>query len=170
MNHVSKKVGRDDHIIQAAEINLFAVTPFAVCGFFFIIPGIVLFMDSEIIAGEFNIAIGAIILLLGYLDIRSTHLGYSTKKVIGKCGLFGEKAMESPLNKVDSVSISKGPFGMMLNYSKITITTTSGKYSIKYIKNGEQFKQDLMDAIDDYEKQKLNEQAEQLLRMRANEK
>ena len=164
MNYLSKTVGRNDHAVEAAQINMLAIIPAAIWGVIFLLLAFG-FKGSG--ARIFFIAAAVVIVGFKLLDIKSTHLGYSTKKLIGKSGIVNTKSMDSPLNKIDNVSVRKGLFGMIFNYSTIQVNTSSGMYRFGGIKNAELFKQNLMDYIDAYEKQKLNEQAEQIYRMNA---
>lgn len=164
MKYLAKNVGRDDHAVEAAQINMLSMIPAAIWGVLFCV--LAFGFDSTGVR-LFFIGLGLIIVGVKYLDIICTHLGYSTKKLIGKAGIIGSNSMDAPLNKIDNVNIKKSLFGMILNYSTLNISTASGQYSFKYIKSADAFKQNLMDHIDLYEKQKLNDQAEQIYRMNA---
>ena len=99
------------------------------------------------------------------LKIKNTELALSRKKLIGRLGTFSIKTMDSPLNKINNVSVDKSFFGNILNYSKLTVSTSSGNYVYDYIVDADSFKNAVMEQIDLYESEKLKEQAAQMAQM-----
>jgi len=44
--------------------------------------------------------------------------------------------MQSPLNKIDSVSYSSGLFGKIIGYGTVRISTTSSTFKFRFIRDG----------------------------------
>ncbi len=158
MNYLQQQVSKDDKVVEAVKISYLAMFSGIVWAIIFVYLGIKL--NAMFLSG-----IGLIIAFLQFLDIQCTHLGFSTRKIIGRQGVVNSKTMDSPLNKIDNVSVSRTLFGMILGYSKVQINTSSGSYTFNYIRNAETFKKNLMDTVDRYEKELLNQQAQQLYAM-----
>ena len=103
-----------------------------------------------------------IIILPKFLRINNTELGLTNKKVMGKYGIVNTKVMDSPLNKINSISVEQGLGGKIFGYAKIVISTSSGGYNFNYIKNADSFRSAVMEQIDIYDEERIRRQAEQL--------
>lgn len=90
----------------------------------------------------------------------TTELSLSTKRVVGKFGFVNSKQIDSPLNKINSVSVSSGLFGKIFGYATVTINTASTIYLFKGIVHADMFRQSVMDEMDRYEERRIKEQAE----------
>ena len=155
MTYIQNNIGKNDEVVKVATINKLAIA-----------PAIVWIFILLLLAGGVGLLIGLIILAVSLARVYSTHLGFSRKKIIGKSGVLSTNAIDAPLNKVDNVSVSTPMFGRVFNYSTLSINTGASIIKFNYIKDVEFFKQALLDAIDKYEKEKMKEQAEELMRMR----
>lgn len=92
------------------------------------------------------------------LFIKNIELYYTNKRVVGKTGILNIKSLDTPLNKINNVSVQNSVFG----YGIITITSSSGNYRFGYITNAEEIKNGLMEEIEKYEQEKIKEQAIQM--------
>ena len=113
--------------------------------FLFLTVDICLFLDS------FKVCI--------LLD--TTELCFTNIRVIGKTGWLNTKSLDAPINKINDVSITQGLLGKIFNYSTIVISTSSSKYFYKYIKEADDFKDDLTNYINKYEEKKNNYNSKQ---------
>ena len=68
--------------------------------------------------------------------------------------------MDSPLNKINSVSVENGLFGKIFGYGTLTVNTASTVYTFKNIKQVENFKHVLMEEMERYDEARVREQAE----------
>ena len=107
-------------------------------------------------------AIAMLIPLGPLVTILTTELAFSNTRVMGKVGLFSTKTMDSPLNKIQNVSVEQSFLGKILGYSKVRISSAAGALVYKDIMFAEKFKQKLMAAIEAYEEEHLLEQAKKL--------
>jgi uncharacterized membrane protein YdbT with pleckstrin-like domain len=83
-SYLERNLGKDEHIMHCAKVSLITIVPH-------------IFLMSIFIG--FLTIIGAII------RIFSTELCFTNKKIVGKVGLISTKVMESPLDKVNNVSV-----------------------------------------------------------------
>ena len=96
--------------------------------------------------------------------IKFTHveLAVTNKRVVGKIGVFNTKSLDAPLNKVQNTSVTQKMFGKIFNYGTVKINTAAGEYQFDAIKNAEAFKGMLMAQIDQFEEDRLKQQANQM--------
>ena len=98
-----------------------------------------------------------ILLLAGIHEIKSffrffnMELAVTNKRVIGKSGIINTSAVDVPLDKIHSVSVSNGLFGKIFNYGNVVISmSTYETFRYQYISNPDEFKATLMEEIDRY--------------------
>lgn len=146
--------------IFRAEINkLVLVSP--------IIWSVIIVIIGGVAAGGGGAFVGLIIaaILVGtkYLAISHTNISLTNSRLMGKTGVINTKSMDSPLNKVNNVSVEQGLGGKIFNYSTLVISTSSGSYNFKYIKDADFFKSKVMEQIEVCENERLKNQAAQLM-------
>lgn len=90
----------------------------------------------------------------------STELAVTTSRVIGKTGLIRRHAIDSMLDKVSNVSINQGLLGRIFNYGSVSITTAGDSVIFAGIAKPNVFKAAVINQMDSYSKQKVQEQAE----------
>ena len=123
------------------------------------------YYPSAIFFGFFNIftivgLIWMIIRLIGYL---TNDLILTNKRVFGKCGLISTTQMQSPLNKIDSVSHSNGLIGKMIGYGTVRIATTSTTFKFRFIRDGQTFYNDIFNQLEASEVESRNENAKAIV-------
>lgn len=143
-----------------------------------LIPSILtaLIIDTILLAYNFSyddyyifissiIAIGVMVLFVGFklFVLFNTRLALTSKRIYGKTGIINTKSMDSPINKINSVSVEQGFWGKVFRYSTISVSTSSGTFKFAYIKNADEFKEKTMEQIDAYENERLKNQAAQLM-------
>lgn len=96
------------------------------------------------------------------LNYFNTELAVTNKRVIGKAGFIKSGALDAPLNKVQSVSVTSGLGGKMFNYGDIKVQTAGDSIVFHGIKKPDEFKKFLMNQIDEYDNERIKAQAEQL--------
>lgn len=98
-------------------------------------------------------------LIFNIVRMRTTEIGFTNKSFIGKVGLINTKVMNSPLNKLNNVSVQSGLGGKIFGYGTIHVDTASGSYNYAYIKNADNFRTNLLHAIEQYEQDLIKRQA-----------
>ena len=96
--------------------------------------------------------------------IKFSHieLAITNKRVIGKVGVFNTKSLDAPLNKIQNTSVTQKLSGKIFNFGTAKINTAAGEYEFIAIKNAEAFKGMLMAQIDQFEEDRLKQQASQM--------
>lgn len=166
MSYVENNLSRGDAVLLKASTSWLAVIPklivcAALCFF------AVALAEASISITVTLIAIAAVVLLGAVLKIKNTELALTRKKLMGRLGTLSVKTMDSPLNKINNVSVDRSFFGGLLNYSRLTVSTSSGNFVYDFIIDADRFKNAVMEQIDLYEGEKLREQAAQMAQMAA---
>ena len=146
MSYVEKNLGANEQLVKKADKN----------GLFLIgvwLKGI-LFCWLLLIP-----LIKAIITTIKFTKVE---LAITNKRVIGKIGVLNTSSLDSPLNKIQNVAEKQKFWGKIFNYSTITITTAAGSYTYDCIKNGAQFKNAIMAQIEQYEEDRIKQQASEM--------
>ena len=107
-----------------------------------------------------------IIALIDTIRYFNVELAYTNKRVIGKAdsakGDDTTKTMDAPLNKIQTASVSQPLFGKIFKYGTVRVETAASKYTFGGIKDPHGFKNRLMAQIEEYENDKIKEQAAQM--------
>lgn len=104
--------------------------------------------------------VGLIWYIIRYIGYKNTDLILTNKRVFGKCGLINTTQMQSPLNKIDSVTFSNGLIGKLIGYGTVTISTTSSHFRFRYIRDGQSLYNDIFNQLEISEKEKVAYQAD----------
>ena len=158
MSYLESNLGKEEKIISKGEVSFLPIIPNAVICFIILVFGII----GGFVGFLVTLVIDAVIILPKFFGIKNTELGLTNKKVMGKYGIIKTKVMDSPLNKVNSVTVEQGLGGKIFGYGKIVISTSSGGYNFNYIKSADSFRSAVMEQIDIAEEEKFRKQAEQL--------
>ena len=67
--------------------------------------------------------------------------------------------MQSPLNKIDSVSYSNGLLGKIIGYGTVRIATTSSVFRFRFIRDGQTFYNDIFNQLEVSEEESRNRDA-----------
>lgn len=92
----------------------------------------------------------------------SIELAITNKRIIGKTGVVNTSSLDSPLNKIQNVAVKQPLFGKIFNYADVTVTTAAGSYSFGAIKNADAFKNMVLAQIDQYEEDRVKQQASEM--------
>ena len=137
--NIEQNLGRDEHVIREGKISIVVLIPHFILCF---------------------IAIGFLTIWKPLIDLFTTTLCFTNKKIIGKRGLIRTKTLEAPLNKINNASVEQGLFGKLMNYGTIRIDTSSGTYLFNHISDPNGFKSALMTQIDIFDDERIQKQAE----------
>ena len=103
--------------------------------------------------------IGLIWFIPRLIGMLTTELSLSNKRLVGKYGLINTKQMDSPLNKINSISVESGLFGKIFGYATVTVNTASTVYVFKNIAQAENFKHNVLEEMDRFDEARVKEQA-----------
>ena len=115
--------------------------------------------------GFFNIftIVGFIWLIIRLIGYLTNDLILTNKRVFGKCGLISTTQMQSPLNKIDSVSYSNGLVGKLIGYGTVKIATTSSTFNFRFIRDGQTFYNDIFNQLEASEVESRNKNAKAIV-------
>ena len=96
------------------------------------------------------------------ISMFTTELVLTNKRLYAKVGLINTKTLDTPLNKVNTISISSGLGGKIFGYGTLRITSSSGAYVLKGIKSPATFRDAVLAEIDKYDETRIKKQASEL--------
>lgn len=108
-------------------------------------------------------AIGLVWLIIRAIGYMTNDLILTNKRVFGKCGLISTTQMQSPLNKIDSVSYSNGLMGKLIGYGTVNIATTSSNFKFRFIREGETLYNDIFNQLEASDVERRNKDAKAIV-------
>lgn len=163
MSYTAQNLSKNENVILKGSINMIAMFPNAIIAALILIIFIYTGVETEIGFITFlGLVIAAIIIGIKYLKMKTTELSLTNKKIIGKVGIISTKVMDSPLNKINNISVEQGLGGKIFGYGKIVITTAAGNYNFSCISQPNVFRSAVMNQIDVFDEERIRKQAEQL--------
>lgn len=70
--------------------------------------------------------LGLIIIISCIIKIHSTELALTNKRIIAKFGFISRQTVELRLEKIESIGVSQGVLGRILNFGSIVVRGTGG--------------------------------------------
>ena len=144
--YVEQNLGKNEVLAKKAELNALALLSAWIFGILFC----------------WLLLIPTIKAIIKTVQFNHIELAVTNKRVVGKVGVLNTKALDAPLNKIQSANVTQKLGGKIFNYSTVHIHTAAGEYHFENIKNGDAFKNLLLAQIDQYEQDKIAEQAKQM--------
>ncbi len=77
-------------------------------------------------AGVVVVATGAVWGFVHYIELMTSEFAVTTTRLIFKVGLIARYTTELLLSKVESIGVTQGLLGRLLNYGDLTVTGTGG--------------------------------------------
>ncbi len=149
--YVESNLGREEVVVKTADRNSLALLGIWIKG--------ILFFWLLLIP-----TIKAIIATIQFLNIE---LAITNKRIVGKVGVLNTKTLDAPLNKIQNVGTSQTFFGKIFNYGIINIDTAAGKFTFDYVKNADAFKGQILEQIDIFEEERIQQQADKMAKAMA---
>ena len=100
--------------------------------------------------------------LIKTIQFKNIELAITNKRIIGKAGVANTQSLDAPLNKIQNCSVSQKFLGKIFNFGTIQIDTAAGKFVFGAVKNAEAFKGMIMAQIDQYEEDRVKQQAAEM--------
>ena len=139
--YIERNLGPGERVILAGKVHWACL-----------IPSIILSL----------VIIGIPSLIKNIIRMATTELGFTNKNFIGKTGLINTKVMNSPLNKVQTVSVNQGLFGKIFGYGTVYVDSSSRSYVYANIARADNFRTSLLNAIEEYEQEKIKKSAQEM--------
>ncbi len=147
-------LSKDESVVTQAKVHWICLLPRMILTLLFI-P-----LTAESFFGFLILAL--IIVAPVLIRMLTTTLVLTNKRIYGKVGLINTKSLDTPLNKINTVSISSGLFGKIFGYGVIHITSSSGNYNYKGIQNPSVFRDAVMEEIERFDEAKIKKQAAEM--------
>lgn len=161
--YVEQNLGRDEVIIQKAKIHPINMITTWICAGIFLIITCALPNILKVV-GVLWFVVVLISAISKTISVATSELAVTNKKLIGKFGLINTKSMDAPLNKVQNISVSSGLFGKIFGYGHVNISTASGNFMYRHVKQADDFKALVMSQIEIYEENESKRHAEEIAR------
>lgn len=101
------------------------------------------------IATVFFFIFSLLCVLVAIINVITTELAVTNKKVIGKTGFIRRLSIDLPLNKLESINIHQSILGRIFGFGKVSIRGIGGNaVTIPFIKNPMEFRRIVMGLID----------------------
>lgn len=127
-------------------------------GYVYMAPALAFFSFFNVIT-----IIGIVWLVVRYIAYSSNDLILTNKRVFGKCGLISTTQMQSPLNRIDSVSFTNGIIGKIIGYGTVRIATASTTFKFRFIREGETLYNDIFSQLEASEVEARNMDAKAIV-------
>ncbi len=106
-----------------------------------------------------GILIALVLMVDPAIQYLTTTLSFTNKRLIGKKGLLNTHSLDTPLNKINNVDVKSNVSGKFMGYGELIISTSSGSYKYKRISKPEEFRDNLMRQIDQFDDDRIQKQA-----------
>ncbi len=145
MSYVEQNLGKNEKIVRKMDKNALGLI-----GSW--IPGILLcFLIVPLVKAIANT-----------IKFSKIELAFTNKRVIGKVGVIKTASLDAPLNKIQNISVKYTFWGKIFNAGIVTINTAAGELVFFYVKNADAFKSALMAQVDQYEEDRVKQQASEM--------
>lgn len=162
-NRVKESLMPNEQIVKEAEFSKILFTPGILLFALMLIGSLAADSFSNAVTGIFGGLVVAVILSIPAIKLLvSNTLAVTDKKIFGRIGLIKTVEMNSPIHQIQNVKVSNGLLGKIFKYGTVNITTTSGVYDFKYIKNPNEFKNTVMAQISRSEEAKMDLHAQKI--------
>jgi len=95
------------------------------------------------------VAIGLVFLAMAWINMRSTEIAITNKRIIAKFGFIRRNTVEIGLDKVEALRVEQGVWGRFLNYGTILISGVGSTIDpIRNIADPLVFRRKFMEATD----------------------
>lgn len=124
---------KDEKIIYTGHISLWSLAPLIVLGFLLLAVW----------------GIGLVFWLVAFIRYKTTELAFTNKRVIAKFGFISRHTIELNINKIESIQVSQGILGRILNFGTLIISGAGNPQApIPGISNPIAFRRSFMEVQD----------------------
>lgn len=168
-NNLEQSLTKGEKVTAKAEISKVIFVPSFIILFLGILGAIGSTTGEDALSS--GDAVGAIIAVVflsvvialpGILKIKSNELAITNLKIFGKTGIIKTKELSSPIKQIQNVSVENGFLGKLFKCGTVCVTTTTGIFYFKHIKNANKFRNSVIDQINRSEEDKFDLQAQKI--------
>lgn len=96
-----------------------------------------------------TIILAVLCISLAIMNVITTELAITNKKVIGKTGFIKRTSIDLPIDKLESINIHQGIVGRLLGYGQVKINGIGGNnVTIPFIKSPFDFRKTVMNLLE----------------------
>lgn len=163
-NYIQDNLQSDEEVLVCAQVSIWRLLPALLFSIVMMVIGIVAQGGSSVVSfiGVFFLFIVVTIpVMFVYLQIRTTYLVITNKRVLGKVGVLRIVTMDIHIDKVECVSYKAGIFGKIFHFYTLKIKGVGGSgWRYRGISNAREFKNMTNNAIECHTQEARREQAE----------
>lgn len=163
-NYIQDNLQSDKEVFVCAQVSIWRLLPALLFSIVMMVIGIVAQGGSSVVSfiGVFFLFIVVTIpVMFVYLQIRTTYLVITNKRVFGKVGVLRIVTMDIHIDKVECVSYKAGIFGKIFHFYTLKIKGVGGSgWRYREISNAREFKNMTNNAIECHAQEARREQAE----------
>lgn len=130
-SYIESTLGRDEHIIYKAQVSWLSQFWNYIFGIFTLV-----------------FFIGIIFFVVAILNVMTTELALTNKKIIAKFGFIRRSTIELNLDKIESISVDQGFLGRIFNFGSVIVRGVGGSHApIPYIARPLEFRQQVNELL-----------------------
>lgn len=111
-----------------------------------LIVGAVITVICFLITPILGVLFVVLIYLQWFVSLKTNSLYITNKRVYGSVGFIKKEELDMPLKSINAISISKGLFGSIFGYAKVSITTNGEGWTFKFVSNAKELKKVFYEA------------------------
>ncbi|OOS01001.1 hypothetical protein B0186_05050 [Canicola haemoglobinophilus] len=124
MSYIQNNLLKDETVIYQAQVSWWSQLTR-------IILGIILL----------PVGIGLLFLIISFINVKTTELALTNKRIIAKFGFIRRSTVELRLEKIESIGVHQGVLGRMLGFGSVIVRGTGGTGApIPFISNPLEFR------------------------------
>lgn len=166
MSYVEKSLVANEKLICKANLTNFIYFNellyfIALVGYYFLDTKVFLIPNDYALKSLIPLAvIWVIVFLCEIIRDKSTELGITDSRIIGKKGFISIKTLDTHLDNVDNIQISYSFWGRIFKYGTLIIESRSDTYTYKAIANPWKLKDEINSQIINLKKRRLGDNNE----------
>lgn len=90
------------------------------------------------------------VLIYRIIYILSNEFVLTQKRIYGKVGIFNRMQIDIVLPRIQSVVTKQSIIGRICNYGTIIVNSSAGQHEIKFVKNPDIFRDNILDTMDKF--------------------
>lgn len=145
-NYIESNLARDEQVIEKANVSWLSQFWYLLLGFLFLLMG----MPAK---NNFFLVVGAILIMIAIINVLTTELAITNRRIIAKTGLIRRNTIELKVNRVESLGVNQSILGRIFNFGSIVVKGVGGSNApIPFISKPMEFRQQVnnyLDSIDD---------------------
>lgn len=145
-NYIESNLARDEQVIEKANVSWLSQFWYLLFGFLFLLMG----MPTK---NNFFLVVGAVLIVIAIINVVTTELAITNRRIIAKTGLIRRNTIELKVNRVESLGVNQSILGRIFNFGSIVVKGVGGSNApIPFISKPMEFRQQVnnyLDSIDD---------------------